>query len=46
MDRYVEERSPKCVYLPSEKVLFKLMKACILVENTHELWFYTKNNKK
>ena len=28
-DRYVEEHSPKVLYIPSKLMLFKLMRACI-----------------
>ena len=29
LDRYFEENSPICVYIPSKLLVFKMMKACI-----------------
>ena len=29
-----------CVYIPSNEVLFKMMRACIGCENIEDLWFY------
>ena len=31
---------PSCLYLPSNDVLFKLMRACIGVERIQDLWIY------
>ena len=31
-DRYVEEYSPYCLYIPPRDIMFKLMRACIMVE--------------
>ena len=38
-NRYKEGASPQCVYLPSRAVLFSIMRACIKMTNTDELWF-------
>ena len=32
--------SPKCIYMPTEAVMFTLMRACIEVEHIEELWYY------
>lgn len=29
-----------CVYIPSNEVLFKMMRACIGCENIEDLWIY------
>ena len=38
-DRYVKEYSPKVIYFPSKMCLFKIMRACIGVDDPKELWF-------
>ena len=35
---YSKDRSPMCVYMPSNAVLFKIMRACIGCENIEDLW--------
>lgn len=37
--RYVVGESPKPVYLPSRKMMFKLMRACLEVKEVSSLWF-------
>ena len=45
-DRYVEEYSPKVLYIPSKLILFKLMRACIGITKKDQLWFrHTEKNK-
>ena len=31
--------SPKCIFIPTEAVMFTLMRSCIEVEHVEELWF-------
>ena len=38
--RYIEDCSPMCVYIPSNEVLFKMMRACIGCDNVEDLWIY------
>ena len=38
---YDKDRSPMCIYMPSNEVLFKLMRACIGCEKAEDLWIYT-----
>ena len=38
-DRYVKGNSPNAIYFPSKKMLFKIMRACIDVEDENKLWF-------
>ena len=38
--RYIEDCSPMCVYIPSNEVLFKMMRACIGCEHVEDLWIY------
>lgn len=40
---YVSDRSPMCIYMPSNEVLFKLMRACIGCEKIEDLWIYDNN---
>ena len=42
VNRFEEESSPMCVYIPNKKVLFKMMKACIGVEDVEDLWIYNE----
>ena len=35
-----------CVYIPSSLVLFKLMRACVGVEDVKELWIYNHKEEK
>ena len=41
--RYIKDNSPSCQYIPSRKMMLKLMRACIGIENEEDLWF---NNLK
>lgn len=41
--RYVKSCSPHSIYFPSKRVLFKIMRACIGVQDPQELWFQLKN---
>lgn len=40
LKRYHEDCSPMCVYIPSNDVLFKLMRATIGVTSAEEMWMY------
>ena len=40
IDRYVEENSPVCVYIPSKLMMFKMMKACIGCHQPEDLWIH------
>ena len=40
LDRYVEECSPMCVYIPNRALLWKMMRACIGVSDVGDLWIY------
>ena len=35
----IEGNSPQCLYIPNKDVMFKLMRACINVQNPEFLWF-------
>ena len=37
--RYAEEYSVKPMYIPSKKLIFTMMRACINVTKTSHLWF-------
>lgn len=37
--RYVKENSPPCIYIPSPEIMFKLMRACVVVKDKEGLWF-------
>ena len=37
--RYVKGNSPNCIYFPCNKLLFKLMRACIGVTHPDFFWF-------
>jgi len=37
--RYVYGNSPYCLYIPNRDIMFKLMRACVKVEDAEELWF-------
>jgi hypothetical protein len=39
INRLVYSLSPSTIYMPSKKVLFKLMRSCIGVNEVEELWF-------
>ena len=36
--RYVEGRSPYCIYIPNKEIMFKMMRACITVKEPTDLW--------
>ena len=36
---YIENNSPHVHYFPSRLLMFKLMRACIDVQNPKDLWF-------
>ena len=42
-ERYFEKESPKPIYIPSRKLMLKIMRACIGVHDEKDLWF-NKNN--
>lgn len=37
--RYRKDNSPNCIYIPSRKVMLKIMRACIGVTEEKDLWF-------
>ena len=37
--RYIKGESPKCIYFPGRKLMFKMMRACIGIEKEEDLWF-------
>jgi len=37
--RYCKEHSPHCIYIPSKKLMLKIMRACIGIKNAKDLWF-------
>ena len=37
--RYEVDESPKHVYIPTQEVMFKMMRACIGVSQVDNLWF-------
>ena len=39
--RYNENYSPICIYLPSNDLLFKMMRAAIGIEDIKDLWFWS-----
>lgn len=41
--RFDEKRSPNCIFLPSQELLFKMMRACIGAESPKDLWIYDEN---
>ena len=38
-DRYIDGQSPKCIYIPSKLILWKMMRACLDIKDTKDLWF-------
>ena len=36
--RYVDAHSPFVIYIPNENVMFKIMRACLGVDEISELW--------
>ena len=44
IDRYVKGYSPNSIYFPSKKTLFKIMRACINVDDPEKLWFKINEN--
>jgi len=43
--RYYESCSPLCIYIPRKELMFKLMRACVEVKQTNELWFNSNIRK-
>ena len=37
--RYIEEGSPKCIYIPSQEIMLTIMRACVGVKDPEHLWF-------
>ena len=37
---YSPFHSPECIFIPSDYLLFKMMKACIGAQSEHALWIY------
>lgn len=40
--RYVYGSSPKHLYIPSRRMMLKLMRACIGIEHEKDLWYHTE----
>jgi hypothetical protein len=40
VDRYIEDTSPMCVYIPCRELLFKMMRACLGCSTIKDLWIY------
>jgi len=38
-NRYIKGNSPNLLYFPSKLMLFKIMKACVGIQNKNDLWF-------
>ena len=36
--RYIEGFSPYCVYIPKKEIMLKLMRACVSVPKSEDLW--------
>jgi hypothetical protein len=36
--RYIEGFSPYCVYIPKKEIMLKLMRACVAVPKSEDLW--------
>ncbi len=39
---YIEDYVPQFVYIPSDKMMFKIMRACIGLTNPEDLWYKIK----
>ena len=44
LDRYEEGNSPKMLFYPSRRLLFKMMRATIGVKKKEELWYKRYEN--
>ena len=44
--RYISDQSPMCVYLPSNEILFKMMRACLGCDEVEDLWIYEPQEEK
>lgn len=42
--RYREEFSPYVVYIPTDDIMFKLMRACLGCSKIEDLWIYQNDN--
>ena len=40
--RFVKEASPTAVFIPSNELIFTMMRACIAVEKPEDLWINKK----
>ena len=43
-DRYIYKNSPNMLYIPSKRLLFKMMRACVAIGNEQDLWFQNKRS--
>jgi len=41
--RYVKDRSPMSIYIPSKNIMFKVMRACINIKDPNKLWYVKKD---
>ena len=46
INRYIEDCSPMCVYIPSNEVMFKMMRACLEVKEIKDLWMFNEKYSK
>jgi hypothetical protein len=44
--RYRKDNSPNCIYIPSKKVMLKIMRACIGITDVKELWYQYETKVK
>ena len=41
--RYMKGNSPYCVYIPNKDIMFKLMRACLKVDEVEDLWCFSED---
>ena len=44
-DRYYDKQSPFPIYIPTNEMFFKMMKACLGCKTEHDLWIYIKKDE-
>ena len=42
-NRYIAGASPHCIYIPCKEIMLKIMRACINVKESHQLWINKRN---
>ena len=43
--RFIEGESPKPIFIPSRRMMLKIMRACVAVDDEKDLWYQNKNAK-